>query len=251
MNNYLTEILNSRKIEKNSAGETVELHSNTSMAQCLFIEDVFDKIKPKKSLEVGLAMGISAMCLLDKHKEAGNSEKCHIIIEPYNWENIAEHNIEKTGLLKYADIRYKKSDFVLTELFHTGHRIQLAYVDTTKVMDIVMQDFYFIDKILDVNGVIILDDCGGSWPGVQKVARFINTLPHYQVFALHQKSKQSLKSAIAEKLFTSLVSLVPFKKRFLKGFSMKTDKQLGLDYACIVFKKIENDTRNWDWDAPL
>jgi|GEM_PF-827203 len=251
MNYFLKEIFNKQKIEKNAAGETADLHSNTSMDQCLFIEDIFDKIKPRNTVEVGLAMGLSALSILQKHREAGNSEKCHIIIEPVSWENIAEHNIEKTGLMPYADIRYSKSDGVLTQLFHQKHRIQLAYVDTTKVLDIVMQDFYFIDKILDTKGVIILDDCGGFWPGIQKIARFINSLSHYSVFAVHKKTKQTKKAAFAENIFTFLISIIPWKKRFLKGFSLKTDKQLGLDYACIAFQKVEDDKRNWDWDALL
>jgi hypothetical protein len=196
-------------------------------------------------------MGLSALTILDKHRLANSNEKCHVIIEPFNWDNIAEHNINKAGLFKYADIRYKRSDVVLTELFHNNERIQLAYVDTTKVTDVVMQDFYFIDKILDIGGVVILDDCGGSWPGVQKVARFINTLPHYEILATYGKIKQSQKSAFAETVFTSLVNLLPFKDRFLKGFSLKTDKQLGLNYCCIAFQKKHNDNRDWNWDAPL
>jgi hypothetical protein len=202
-------------------------------------------------LEVGLAMGLSALSILEKHKQAGNNDHCHIIIEPFPWENIAVHNIKKFGLSRYADIRYKMSHDVLTQLFHSGYRIQLAYVDTTKVFDVVMQDFYFIDKILDCNGVIILDDCGGCWPGIQKVARFINTLPHYKIFSAHNKNFRTLKRTFAERLFIILLKMLPFKEKFLNGFSLKTNSELGLDYSCIVFQKINNDERNWDWDAPL
>ncbi len=33
----------------------IEVHSHTSKDQCIFLQEIFDKIAPKKSLEVGLA----------------------------------------------------------------------------------------------------------------------------------------------------------------------------------------------------
>jgi len=71
------------------------------------------------------------------------------------------------------------SDQILPVLYHNGYRIQYAYVDTTKRFDIVFQDCYFFDKIREIGGVIILDECGGSWPGIQGFARYILNFPHY------------------------------------------------------------------------
>ena len=130
-------------------------------------------------------------------------------------------------------------------------RIQFAYIDTTKQFDVIMQDFYLIDKIMDFGGIVVLDDCGGYWPGVQRVARFVNTLPHYENIAAHDKIKMSFKKALAQNLISFLMGLIPFKKRLYDGIDFSTNKKLGLDYSCIAFKKIGDDKRAWNWDSAI
>lgn len=247
----LLENIFTRKEIQSPSGEFIKLHSNTSKEQGIFLQEIFEKIKPEKSLEVGLAYGISSLFILEKHRAQGSSEKAHIIIEPYPWGGVAEYNIDNEGLSYLADIRYHKSDVVLPQLYFEKHRIQFAYVDTTKLFDIVMQDVYFIDKILDVGGVLILDDCGGSWSGIQKVARFIHTLPHYKFMAGHAKSNPSKKLKLAEFAATFMTKCIPYRRRIFPYFNFLTDRSLNLNYNCIAFKKISEDERDWKWDRPF
>ncbi len=243
----LQKIFSSGQIE-NPKGEFVKLHSHTPLEQGLFLQEIFDQVKPFASLEVGMAYGISSLFILEKHKEHKNPPKSHLIIEPFPWDGVAEHNFKNAGLFEFSDIRYLKSHDVLPKLYYENHRIQFAYVDTLKVFDTVLQDFYFIDKILDVNGVFVLDDCGGGWPGVQRVARFINTLPHYKILDKHDKPKVSRKKKIVLVGLRNAFKVIPFKKRFYPTLDFKTERELGLDYRCIAFQKIAEDKRNWDWD---
>lgn len=245
----LEEIFETKSIQINSEADRIPLHSHTSKEQGIFLQKMFDIAKPTQSLEVGFAYGISAMFILEKHKELSSKIGAHIVIEPDSyWGTAAIYNIEKEGLLKYLQIREGYSDKILTQLFHENFRIQYAYIDTTKQFDVVMQDFYFINKILDCGGVIVLDDCGGGWPGIQRVARFISTLPHYKILAGHNKIKYTLKRTIAKSIFSFIINILPFKKRFYPTIDFSTDEKLGLDYSCIAFQKIEEDKRNWDWD---
>lgn len=247
----LEDIFATYTIATGAGDEKIPLHSNTSKEQGLFLQKIFDIIKPQRSVEVGFAYGISTLFILEKHREF-NSDACsHIVIEPKTdtyWGTAAEYNIGKEGLSKYLDIRRDRSDKILTKLYHENANVQYAYVDTTKQFDVVFQDFYFIDKILDVGGVFILDDCGGGWPGVQRVARYINTLPHYKILGVHGRSQGAWKKVSAESLLSSVISMMPFKKKFYPTLQLKTDKQLGLNFGCIAFQKISNDERNWDFD---
>lgn len=246
----LNQIFQTQLIEDPN-GQLIKIHSNTSEKQGLFLQEVFDLVKPVKSLEVGLAYGISALFILEKHKEYNSAPRSHIIIEPFSWGGVAEHNIQKEGLSELAEIKYEKSHDVLPKLYYDNCHIQFAYVDTTKLFDVVFQDFYFIDKILDINGVIVLDDCGGGWPGVQRVARFINSLPHYRILKTHNKTKTTLKKQIAESFIKIIIKLLPFKKRFYPTISFKTDSELKLNYSCIAFRKISEDKRNWNFDSKI
>jgi predicted O-methyltransferase YrrM len=248
----LQKIFDTNKIVINDAGETIPLHSNTSLKQGLFLQEMFDIAKPNQSIEVGFAYGISSLFILEKHKQLKSKTNAHIVIEPDSyWGNAAEYNIEKEGLSEYIQIKRDFSDKVLAGLFLDNTRIQFAYIDTTKQFDVIMQDFYLIDKIMDVGGIVVLDDCGGYWPGVQRVARFVNTLPNYEKVAAHDKIKMSFKKALAQNLISFVMSLIPFKKRVYDGIDFSTNKKLGLDYNCIAFKKIGDDKRSWNWDSAI
>lgn len=231
--------------------EIIDVHSHTSKEQGLFLQEIIDFVKPSQSLEIGLAYGISTLFILEKHHELNNAPKSHIVIEPFPWGGVAEHNIKKENLFDLVDIRYQKSHDVLPKLYYENHRIQFAYIDTTKLFDIVMQDCYFVDKILDINGVIVLDDCGGGWPGIQRVARFLNSLPHYELLKGFNKNKKSSKRKIAESIIRSAVKLVPFKDKVFLTQDFCTDTELNLDYSCLAFRKISDDTRNWDFDKKI
>lgn len=248
----LEQIFEKESIEINESGDRIPLHSNTSREQGLFLQKIFDQIKPLKSLEVGFAYGISSLFILEKHRENGSCAGAHLVIEPDNyWGNAAVFNIEKEGLSHFLQIQRDYSDKVLTKLYHENYRIQYAYIDTTKQFDVIMQDFYFINKILDVGGVVILDDCGGECPGVQRVARFINTLPHYKVFKGHNEYSYSFSKKVAIYLLSIILNIIPFKRRLYETIDIKTNKDLGLNYSCIAFIKLEEDRRNWNWDKPF
>ncbi|HET7118066.1 MAG TPA: class I SAM-dependent methyltransferase [Hanamia sp.] len=236
-------------METDSNGNTVTINSITPKGQGYFLQKIYDKIKPEKSLEVGFAFGISTLFILEKCLEHKRENGCHIVIEPFDWGNAAIYNIQKAGLEKYIDIRKELSDRVLPAMYLRNERIQFAYVDTTKVFDIVLQDFYFIDKILDIGGVVIFDDA--TTQGINLVMRFIKSLPHYEVFDKYEKLEVSKKYLIGERIFEKLIEAVPFKKRFMSNLSLKTSRELALNYRCIAFKKIDIDKRNWDWQAPL
>lgn len=248
----LQKIFETNTVQINDGGETIPLHSNTSLQQGLFIQEMFDLAKPNQSVEVGFAYGISSLFILEKHKQLKSKTAAHIVIEPDNyWGGGAEYNIEKEGLSEYVQIKRDFSDKVLAGLFLDNTRIQFAYIDSTKQFDVIMQDFYLINKIMDVGGIIVLDDCGGNWPGVQRVARFVNTLPHYEKVGAHDKNKTSFKKALAQKVISLIIGLIPFKKRVYEGIDFSTNKQLGLDYSCIAFKKIGEDKRAWNWDRAI
>jgi hypothetical protein len=117
---------------------------------------------------------------------------------------------------------------------------------TTKVFDIVLQDSYFIDKILDVGGVIVFDDANTG--GINIVMRFINSLPHYEIMKKYEKSDVSNLNKAGEWLFRMALSLVPLKRKYMRFYNLKTRRQLHLDYQCIAFRKIAKDTRPWNWD---
>ena len=248
----LEEIFETGLIQTNSGGAKIPLHSNTSKKQGLFLQEIFDRIKPVQSIEVGFAYGISTLFILEKHREYAAANAKHIVIEPDDyWGTAAVYNISKEGLDHYLDIRRHNSDYVLPKLFHEGYKIQYAYIDTTKRFDVVMQDFYFLDKMLEVSGVIILDDCGGGWPGIQRVARYVSNLRNYQIIGRHARQLESKKKKMARLFLNTIIKALPFTQKVYPTTDFENDVDKGINYNCIAFQKTSPDERSWDWDARI
>ena len=64
----LEKIFSTGIIEVNTDGETIRVHSNTTLEQGIFLQKIFNLVQPNNTLEVGLAYGISALFILEMHK---------------------------------------------------------------------------------------------------------------------------------------------------------------------------------------
>lgn len=141
---------------------------------------------------------------------------------------------------------YRKfSDQVLPELTAQGLKVQFAYIDSTKVLDVLMTDVYYITKMLETGGILALDDCG--WPGIRILARFLSQHPAYKVYKGFGPDHPVGKLRLIRKIYYFLIGLLPFKSRVFTSYNFKSDEALGVNYNCIAFKKIKEDDRNWDW----
>ena len=247
MNTLLKKILDSGIVEDEN-GNQFQLHSHTSLKQGIFLQEILEKIMPVKGVEVGLAYGVSSLFILDKMQELKGDGYKHIVIEPFpeGWNHVGATNIQKAGFTDYVEIKKALSDQVLPQMYLDNENIQFAYIDSTKLFDVIFHDFYFIDKILDIGGVIVFDDC--TFPGIRKVVRFIANHPSYKILGALNEDFKTTKFSMVEKIITTVINLLPFKKRVYPTTSFKTDKSLGINYFCIAFQKIKDDNRSFYWN---
>ena len=99
-------------------------------------------------------------------------------------------------------------------------------------------DFFFIDRMLPVGGLIAFDDA--SWPSVRKVLRYIITNRHYSVV----ECSHSPTSRV-EQLKSRLQPVSRLVPGILTPELINTDVSLGLRplSGCIVLRKVEEDVR--------
>ena len=142
---------------------------------------------------------------------------------------------------KKREEKQKKKEARKAVAKESGGGIQFAYVDSTKVFDILMVDLYFINKILDVGGVVVLDDC--QFHGIKKLCRFLLVHPSFQLYHTHKMIKENTYKNYLSKI----VKFFPKKRKIFNADLLKTDTALGINYHCISFKKIAEDNRDWKW----
>lgn len=227
MNEVLKEILESKTVK--DGDQVLPLHSAMTPKEGEIISRVFSEIKPQRSIEVGLAYGISTLYVCDALAGC-NAKWDHIVIDPNQssqWQNIGIQNIERAGFGDNVSLHEECSEIALPKLLSEGTRIQAAVIDGWHTFDHALVDFFYINKMLDVGGCVIFDDA--NWPSIDQLMRHVDTYPCYERFSETIPSIPGLRASRA------LGKLVPGTKRYLGTPS------------CIVYKKIAEDDRNWDW----
>ncbi len=250
MSSLLDKIFSEHQVE--DAGQNkYRLHSATSKNQCEFISKILKELKPEYTLEIGLAYGISTIAILEVLGQ-NNQLFHHTVIDPYqvDWHNVGLHYIKKLGFDKQVTFHEKFSDEVLSMMASEGKRIQFVYIDSSKVFDVLLTDIHFLNKMLDINGIIVLDDC--RYPGIRKLIRYMAVHPSFHIYRGLDKDHYSLKRSISSQLYHFILNNFPYKNyksSSTKNYKLKTDKELGVDYRCVSFIKVKEDDRSWDWYA--
>jgi predicted O-methyltransferase YrrM len=145
-------------------------------------------LKPHRTVEVGLAWGGSSTAICAALRDNENGARATILDPhqdlpggPHTYHGVGLQSLDRYGLRNLVDFRQERSDWALAHLAHDGHRIQFAFIDGDHRMDPTFVDFYFIDRMLDVGGVVVFDDF--QFPAVQSVVAHAMAHLHYDLIA--------------------------------------------------------------------
>jgi len=187
VNSHLQSVYTSGTIlDKNNAPHKFKDCTNPIQGRHLY--NLVKENKFSRTLEVGLAMGASAvwMCQGLKDNNFDNEVAAHYAIDPNQttqYDNIGRLLVQRAGLGQYLNVLETTSYRALPKLLEdvlAGKipRFHLIYIDGWHTFDYTLVDFFYADLLLEVNGVIVLDDIKHT--PVKKCLSYINTnYPHY------------------------------------------------------------------------
>jgi predicted O-methyltransferase YrrM len=116
--------------------------------------------KISRSLEVGMAFGLSTLHILLAH-EILNSEG-HIAIDPYQFSEYYQgcglRNISACNLEKHFHWINMKSSIALPMLLQEDATFDLIFIDGSHLFGDIFVDVYYSFNLLSENGIIILHD---------------------------------------------------------------------------------------------
>ena len=185
-----------------------------------------------KSIEIGFAYGISALAITEEIvKQKGK----HVIIDKFqnsNWNGVGLDIIHQAGFSDHIYFYEEYSYVTLPKLLAEGRSFDFAYIDSTKLLDFLLVDFFFIDKLLEKGGIIVFDDV--SFPGRRKLLSYIAQLPNYIVYDTFPKNI----IGIYNNRFFILIRKMPIFIRILRKDILVTDYDLGISSHCIALKKL-------------
>lgn len=173
----LKELLATRQIVGRSGKVFDELNALSTENNLQVLRKIALDLKAESTLEIGLAFGASCLTLAATHRDLSQvPNQQHVAIDPYQstvWDDSGKLILEKARLSKYVDVYEKFSHLILPQLLHEGRKFDLIYIDGSHIFEDVFIDFYYSDKLLVKQGVILFDD--SSDPHVHKVTNFIET----------------------------------------------------------------------------
>ena len=237
MNQVLAEIMRTGLTKTADGNGSIKVHSAISKDEGEFLQRCVREVAPAVSLEIGLAHGISALFICD----ALRPEARHIIIDPNqhdSWDGIGLANLTRAGFGNQIHLIEKPSYQALAQLEVTGQRIDFAFIDGWHTFDFTLVDFFYIDRMLNVGGIVAFDDA--NWPAVRKVCRFVNSNLSYSVFGVEGSDE---KPRMKHRLLKQLLNRRPFRSMLRPEIIYSNE---GLAGSCIAFRKTEDDTRRWD-----
>jgi|SRR6185312_3310778 len=229
MNPVLAEILRTRQSPAADGKGTVAVHSTISDEEGELLTRLIAERKPSVSLEIGLAFGVSALFICEAMSRS-SARPHHIVIDPAQnapeyWQGIGLANLRRAGYSGFVEFIEKPSQIALPELVAAGRKADFAFIDGEHTFDHVLVDFFFVDQMLNVGGVVVLDDAG--WPSIRRVARFIAANRNYAVLG-HAGSDQTEKSR---------------RHRNDTPEAVEFDWRFGIQGECLAFEKKADDNR--------
>jgi predicted O-methyltransferase YrrM len=215
-----------------------------------FLQDIVEQVRPSTSLEIGFAYGVSTLYICDAlARLAGGGAPRHIVMDPFQstqWRGIGLRNVQQAGFSTLVDFREERSELLLPQLVASGTTVDFALIDGWHTFDQVMVEFFFINRMLRVGGVVAFDDANRR--SVNRVIRHALTYSAYQVFS--GSRAEAPRPSIAGRLRRAAGRL-PYAGEVVRPDFLRKDWDLGILGSCIALQKVAEDQRTSGWDRPF
>lgn len=198
----------------------------SSPGNLTIIRALMMRLEPKRTIEIGLAAGGSALTFAASHRDLNAHPKHqHVAIDPYQrvWHHLGKTLIKRAGLEAYTEVIEEPSCLALPSKMRAGEKFDLAYIDGSHAFHEALLDFYYIRHLLNDGGIALFDDCAGR--DLRRLMRFIR------------------KGIVSFREF-DLVPFLPRKRVFRHRLSRALNRS-----QCRAFQKLSNpeDDESWQW----
>ena len=166
------------KVTYDKDGKEKKITGGISKEEVAMLISIIKDIKPKHTLETGVAFGVSTLAITSSLP----SGSMHYGVDPCQF---SEHNgaaisaLEKSKLEDKFTLLEGPSHLMIPTLINKNVKIDFALIDGWHTFDYTLVDFFLIDKILNKNGIIAIHDM--DMLSKQKVLGYILTHREYKI----------------------------------------------------------------------
>jgi predicted O-methyltransferase YrrM len=112
----------------------------------------------ERTIEVGLALGISALWFCQAVAERGGR---HVAVDPFqeeSWHGAGLRTLREGGVGELVDVIEEESQLALPRLVSEGRGFDFAFVDGDHRFEGVFLDLYYMTRLVRPGGLIAIDD---------------------------------------------------------------------------------------------
>lgn len=224
---------------KDADGNVYEPVSSITFETGALLYDFIRVFKPEKTLEIGMAYGVSTLFLCQALRDNGGGS--HTAIDPLEeseFRSVGLLNVERANLRHLLQLHQAPSDLVLPQLCTENKRFDFAFIDGWHLFDFTLVDFYYIDKLLEIGGHVAFDDL---WmPGIRKVISFILKNKPYKLVSIPSRYPAPLWKRVLR--VGRRVAQNPLGRNWMLNF---------LPNNVAFLKKVAADDRTWRFHRPF
>jgi predicted O-methyltransferase YrrM len=155
-----------------AAGEAIDLapHSVESGPGAA-LRDLAVAEHVERTIEVGLALGMSALFLCQAVVERGGR---HVAIDPFqreSWNGAGLRTLREAGVEDLVEVIEEESQLALPRLVSEGRDFDFAFVDGDHRFEGVFVDLYYMTRLVRPGGLVVVDD---MWmPAVRTAVAYV------------------------------------------------------------------------------
>lgn len=230
MNRVLREILEAKSVTHEN--ETFPLVGHVDRKEGELLSRVFERVRPTTSLEVGFAYGISTLYICEALARVKQPAR-HIVLDPFQssqWKGIGLSNVRRAGYERFVELREEKSEIALPQLLAEGTELDAAFIDGWHTFDHALVDFFYVNKMLRVGGIVVFDDA--TYPSVGKLVDHVLTYGCYRLFATPEPALPFLNAR---------------SYRLAKRLAYHAHLKPSRWPSAVALEKVGPDERDWKW----
>lgn len=124
-----------------------------------------------RTIEVGLALGISALFLCHAVLDRGGR---HLAIDPFqeeSWNGAGLRTLRDAGVADAVDVVEEESQLALPRLISEGREFDFGFIDGDHRFEGVFLDLYYMTRLVVPGGAVVVDD---MWmPSVRMAVAYV------------------------------------------------------------------------------
>jgi predicted O-methyltransferase YrrM len=155
-----------------AAGEAVALTPHSiGRAQGEALRDLAIADRAERTIEVGLALGMSALFLCQAVVPRGGR---HTAVDPFqakSWNGAGLRTLRDAGVEEHVEVIHEESQLALPRLVSERCEFDLGFIDGDHRFEGVFLDLYFMTRLVRPGGLVVVDD---MWmPAVRTAVSYV------------------------------------------------------------------------------